>query len=105
MVGAETTVLIVDDDPVTVDRFGSWLNEAYEVRTALDGETALTAADEADVVLVDRRLPDRSGREVASRILERDDRPVVAMVSVRIRSPACGNSRAATSAMPTATPA
>jgi DNA-binding response OmpR family regulator len=81
MVGEETTVLIVDDDPVTVDRFGSWLDDDYEVRTALDGETALTAAGEADIVLLDRKLPDRSGREVASRIFELDDRPVVAMVS------------------------
>jgi len=74
-------VLIVDDDPVVVDRFGSWLAEDYAVRTALDGETALSAVDGADVVLLDRRLPDLAGEEVASRIFEDEDRPVVAMVS------------------------
>lgn len=75
------TVLVVDDDAVVVDRLASWLADDYEVRTALDGETALSATDEADVVLLDRRLPDLDGEEVASRIFEEPDRPVVAMVS------------------------
>jgi len=81
MAGDAATVLVVDDDPVVVDRFGSWLAEDYGVRTALDGETALAAADDADVVLLDRRLPDLAGKEVASRIFQDEDRPVVAMVS------------------------
>jgi DNA-binding response OmpR family regulator len=81
MSGRRDTVLVVDDDPVVVDRFRAWLDDDYDVLTALDGETALGTADEADVVLLDRRLPDMEGREVASRIFELKSRPVVAIVS------------------------
>jgi len=81
MPGTRASVLIVDDDPVVVDRFASWLEDEYDVLTALDGETALGVAEDADVVLLDRRLPDIAGREVASRIFEAEPRPVVAMVS------------------------
>lgn len=75
------SVLIVDDDPVVVDRYASWLDDDYDVLTALDGETALSVATDAELVLLDRRLPDIAGREVADRIFEMDPRPVVAIVS------------------------
>lgn len=81
MPGTRASVLIVDDDPVVVDRYGSWLEDDYDVLTALDGETALGMADEADVVLLDRRLPDIAGSEVAARVFELESRPLVAMVS------------------------
>jgi two-component system, OmpR family, response regulator len=70
--GAQTaTVLIVDDDPATVDIFAQVLRlEGYEVRTALSAEGGMRAvhASRPDAILVDFRLPVANGVEFLRRL-------------------------------------
>ncbi|WP_348612818.1 response regulator [Halobaculum rarum] len=59
------TVLLVDDEPALVSLYSAYLEDRYEVRTATDGEEALSVADgSVDVALVDRRMPGMNGEDV-----------------------------------------
>jgi len=77
------TVLLVDDQQDTLDIFEIYLKEFdYDVRTAADGSEALDKLDDTvDVVLLDRRMPDMSGRDVLSEIRNGPHDPRVAMVT------------------------
>jgi DNA-binding response OmpR family regulator len=70
------SILLVDDEPdlLTVLRRG-FEQQAYRVRTAADGPSALTlaAAQPPDLIVLDLMLPGMSGLEVC-RALRRDDR-------------------------------
>ena len=70
--GSQTaTVLIVDDDPATVDAFAQVLRlEGYDVRTALSAEDGMRAVDESgpDAILVDYNLPVVNGAEFLRRL-------------------------------------
>lgn len=78
----EGTVLLVDDERNITALFEAWLGGTYTVRTANDGETALERMDESvDVVLLDRRMPGRSGDEILAAIRERGYDARVAMVT------------------------
>ena len=69
MTAAEPTVVIVEDERELADTYARWLATDYDVRTAYSAEEALEAIDESvDAVLLDRRLPDRSGSAVLERI-------------------------------------
>jgi DNA-binding NtrC family response regulator len=60
-------LLVVDDDPVTVDLLKEVLTkEGYEVVTALSGEEAIARGmeDPFDIVITDMRLGDQDGMEV-----------------------------------------
>jgi DNA-binding response OmpR family regulator len=64
-------VLIVDDDPGTVDTFARVLRqEGFEVETALDGETALRAVsrDMFEAMLLDLRMTLLDGLELLRRL-------------------------------------
>jgi len=77
-----TTVLVVDDEPTIVEVYELALSKEYEVLTATGGEEALAVVDETvDVVLLDRRMPDRSGDEVLAELRERGLGCRVAMVT------------------------
>ncbi|MFB6154257.1 MAG: response regulator [Haloferacaceae archaeon] len=79
---APPTVLVVDDDVHLIGLFESWLDGDYEVLTATGGDEALDELDEdVDVVLLDRRMPDRSGDDVLERIRERSVGCRVVMVT------------------------
>lgn len=80
-----TTVLVVDDHP-TFRRFARRLLEAAGltvVAEAQDAASALAAARRMhpDVVLLDVRLPDRSGLEVAGELADEPRRPAVVLTS------------------------
>src|SRR3954452_15531669 len=85
-----TTVLIVDDH----DGFRASAHALLErqgltiVGEARDGESALrlAAALRPDVVLLDVRLPDIDGFDVAARLRELDDPPDVVLTSSRDRA-------------------
>ena len=63
------TVLVVEDERELADLFADWLADTYDVRTAYTADGALAALDETvDVVLLDRRLPERSGDDVLDEI-------------------------------------
>ena len=66
------TVLVVDDEKEIADVYAEHLEERYTVRTAYSGDGAIESmSPDIDVVLLDRRMPDKSGGEVIDRIRER----------------------------------
>jgi len=77
------TVLVVDDEAVVRESFTLYLeSEGYAVRTASDGAEGLAAVDDdVDIVLLDRRMPDRSGDEVLADIRARNVDCQVALVT------------------------
>jgi len=69
---AEPTLLVVDDEEEVADVYALKLEREYTVRKAYGGEEALEKVDDdVDVVLLDRRMPDRSGDEVLAAIRDR----------------------------------
>ncbi len=80
-------VLVVDDHPSFRSCARALLAaEGFEVvGEAADGATALALADELapELVLLDIRLPDIDGFEVASRLLARDPELAIVLVSSR----------------------
>lgn len=63
-------LLIVDDDPASVELIANLFRGEYEVFFALDGQKALVLAANAmpDLVLLDLILPDIDGFEVCARL-------------------------------------
>ncbi|MFC4405573.1 bacterio-opsin activator domain-containing protein [Haloarchaeobius iranensis] len=79
------TVLVVDDDEDLADTCRYWLeDDDYRVRTAYSGEDALEAVDdEVDLVLLDRRMPRKSGDETLDVLREEGyEFPVAMMTAV-----------------------
>lgn len=73
-------ILIVDDDRLVLAAFERGLHNAgYEVSTAESGPQALRACAETppDLVLLDIRMPEMSGLEVAQRLRRETDVPFV----------------------------
>jgi signal transduction histidine kinase len=72
---ARPRILLVDDNPALVDNLSEVLVDAgYAVRGASSCAEALRAAEEAggfDVALVDLRLPDGDGNDLAPRLKDR----------------------------------
>lgn len=85
----QTRVLIVEDEQNLADLYRIWLVGEYDVRTAYSGKAALESmADrEADVVLLDRRMPGLSGDEVAENLDESGCNAQVVMVTAVSPSP------------------
>ncbi|WP_435066992.1 response regulator [Haloplanus sp. C73] len=78
----QPTVLLVDDEPDIVDIYALAFSDAeYAVERAHDGEAALEAAADADVILLDRRMPGLSGEDVLTELRERELDVRVAMVT------------------------
>ena len=65
------TVLIVEDDPRVRDLFAHILDADYDVRTASDETVFDEMDDDVDALLLDRRMPTRSGGEVLSALRDR----------------------------------
>ncbi len=77
-------VLIVDDDPNTVEMLTAFLTpKGYETCTASNGEEALRRVkeDRPHLVLLDVRMPKMDGLEVLKRIREIDREVGVIMVT------------------------
>lgn len=76
-------VLVVDDEEEVAEVFALWLREEYDVAVATGGEAALDVIEERpiDVVLLDRRMPDRSGDETLAEMRKRGFDGPVAMVT------------------------
>jgi len=77
----QPTVLLVDDEKDIVDVYTLAFSGEYSVLEAYSGEEALEKVSDADVVLLDRRMPGLSGREVLDEIRARDLDVRVAMVT------------------------
>jgi DNA-binding response OmpR family regulator len=75
-------VLIAEDEPSVAEGYELWLGDRYEIRLAADGRETLDAVDDTvDVVLLDRMMPELSGKQVLSEIRERGVDCRVAMVT------------------------
>jgi two-component system, OmpR family, response regulator MprA len=77
-------VLVVEDDEEIAQVLQRSLRlEGYEVRLALDGETALDTAGafSPDLVILDLGLPKLDGMEVARRLREGDDVPILMLTA------------------------
>ena len=69
MAGKRTTVLVVEDDKAVRNALSVILeNRGYDVLIAVDGEQALGKVTQADVILLDLRLPKIDGEEFLKRI-------------------------------------
>ncbi|MFB6198094.1 MAG: response regulator [Halobacteriaceae archaeon] len=76
------TVLIADDDQDLVETIKIWFEDEWTVLEANDGVEAIkTYGPHVDVVLLDRRMPTKSGAEVLREIRERDGRARIAMLT------------------------
>lgn len=78
-------VLVVDDHPIFRDGLAALVSatEGFELSgIADDGETALAAAQTADVVLMDLNLPGMSGVEATRVIASREPAPAVLVVTM-----------------------
>jgi CheY-like chemotaxis protein len=84
------TLVIVDDHPEFRSLASRLLTAGgFEVvEEAADGRAAITAArrHRPDVVLLDVQLPDIDGFEVAARLRDGEDQPVVVLISTRDRA-------------------
>ena len=67
-------ILIVDDEPFNIDLLEQELMDDYEVVTAVDGETAIAAAnaEDPDLILMDWRLPGISGLDAVRQLRQID---------------------------------
>src|SRR6476469_6857176 len=82
---AMKTILVVDDEPKIADLARDYLEHAgFTVRTAADGEAALTAVrrDRPDLVVLDLGLPGLDGLDV-TRAIRRDSSLPVIMLTAR----------------------
>lgn len=76
------SVLVVEDEAQLADLYADWLADAYDVTAVNSGSAALDRVDDdTDVVLLDRRMDEVSGDEVATRLRERTLDCQVAMVT------------------------
>jgi len=84
------TLMIVDDHQTFRDAARRVLESAgFEIiGEAGDGETALNTIPQLrpDIVLLDVQLPGIDGFEVAARLIERGDPPLIVMTSSRERA-------------------
>ncbi|ADK83435.1 response regulator receiver protein [Desulfarculus baarsii DSM 2075] len=74
-------ILIVDDEPDFVDMLAMRLgDEGNKVRTALDGKSGLALLDEwdADVVILDIKMPGMDGMQVLKEIKQKH--PIVEVI-------------------------
>ena len=80
---AKPTILIVDDEKNTREGLARALRGRYAVAEAENGARALEwlDANAADVVLSDLRMPGMDGMALLSRLLGRDPRPVLILLT------------------------
>lgn len=77
---AELRVLVVEDEPSARDRLVAILeDDGYKVCAVTDGAAALEAAEtfQPDLALVDGGLPGRDGVEVARRLRQAGNLPII----------------------------
>ena len=77
---APQRILVVDDDVTLQEVLTFFLGETYEIRTATTGTEALARVchEPVDLVVLDHRLPDRTGLEVLTEL--RSTRPSLPVV-------------------------
>ena len=68
----EGSVLIVEDEAIVRESLSDWLKDAYKVATAETGEEALKLIEKQDfdILIMDVRLPGKSGLQVLKEVKE-----------------------------------
>jgi response regulator RpfG family c-di-GMP phosphodiesterase len=68
----QVSVLIVEDETIIRESLRDWLKDTYDVTTAENGEEALPliSKEDFDILIVDVRLPGKSGLQVLSEAKE-----------------------------------
>lgn len=77
---SRTRILLVDDDPIVLNTLAKGLTEiGYCVETAENGQKALDhyRKSRPDLVILDYRMPDMTGVEVARIMLQESYRPIL----------------------------
>ncbi|MBN2043109.1 MAG: response regulator [Candidatus Aenigmarchaeota archaeon] len=85
-----TRILVVDDEPDTVDLVKSIMEGAgYKVETAYNGKECLAKVkkEKVDIVLLDIMMPDMSGWDVFGKIMKSKKKMKVAFISIIEVSP------------------
>lgn len=78
----ERIIVVADDDRRVATMHTAWLSGEYAVRTAHDGdETIEELGPEVDVLVLDRRMPGRSGDEVLAWLREQGYDTRVVMIT------------------------
>ncbi len=80
----KSSILVVDDEDALRTVLGGELaNEGYEVRTAADGDEAISELDKSpfDLVLLDIKMPRLNGFEVLKFIKEKHEKTKVVMLT------------------------
>lgn len=81
---SEKRILVVEDEEDLLEIYSSFLrNAGYIVETAIDGRKAIEKAKntEFDLVLLDIKLPDILGEEVAKKLKEINKNIIIIMVT------------------------
>jgi DNA-binding response OmpR family regulator len=82
---SRTRILVVEDDPKTLDSVRLYLEHAgFEVIPAIDGRTALqlaTAVPAPDLLVLDRMLPHVDGLTICRTVRERSDVPIILLTA------------------------
>lgn len=81
---SDSTILIVDDDPVILKFVSANLKaRSYDVLTAEDGKSALKTIEETlpDLVILDIMMPGMNGLEVCRRIREWSKVPIIMLTA------------------------
>lgn len=82
MTGSTETVLIIEDETQLAELYAVTLREEYDTVVAHSGPEGLDSVDDTvDVILLDRRMPGLSGREVLARLREEEYSCPVAMIT------------------------
>lgn len=78
----ETRVLVVEDEPMAADVLVQYLQDSYQVTHAPSGRDAVESLSSAtDIVVLDRRLDELTGDEVATRIRSEVESCLILVVS------------------------
>ncbi|MFW1676907.1 EAL domain-containing protein [Pontibacter sp. JAM-7] len=80
----QSTVLLVDDEPVNLRLLVEALKEDYDIRIANSGESALALLDEIrpDLILLDVMMPGMDGFELCRRIKARPEMDAVPVIFI-----------------------
>lgn len=81
-------LLVVDDEQKLADMYTKWLEDQYNVETAYNGEQAIKKADEnTKLVLLDRMMPDISGKQVLKTLRDSIDNFYAVMLTAKDPEP------------------
>lgn len=84
MISKKIEVVVIDDEKDILEMIEKYLKrqECYNVRTYTNPEVALREiSDKADVVLLDIMMPQMNGLDVLSKIMEKDIKAKVIMMT------------------------